>query len=124
MCSSDLETTLREALRALARMATTPAAAAVAGCLQSATAWARTAAEEALWHFPPALAAAQVRKLLANREFVLAHPDVAGRLMDRAAQAGTSGLAPVLETIAPLRFRFWNPALVRVAMKARHLLHA
>lgn len=118
------ETTGREALRSLARMATAPAAAAVAACLQGELAWSRLAAEEALWHFPPPVAAAQVRKLLANRDFVLGHPDVAGRLLDRAAQSGTSGLAPVLETIAPLRFRFWNPALVRVAMKARHLLHS
>lgn len=118
------EATGREALRALARMASANAAAQVAACMQGDQAWAQTAAEEALWHFPPALAAAQVRKLLANREFVLANPDIAGRLLDRAAQVGTTGLAPVLETIAPLRFRFWNPALVKVALKARQLLHA
>lgn len=118
------ETTGREVLRALAKMGTANAAAAVAACMQSDQPWSHNAAEEALWHFPAPLAAAQVRKLLANRDFVLAHPDVAGRLMDRAAQVGTTGLAPVLETIAPLRFRFWKPALVKVAMKARHLLHA
>ncbi len=117
------EPTGREAMRALAKMGTLPAAAAVAACLHGAAAWARSAAEEALWHFPPAQAAAQVRKLLANREFVMSHPEIAGRLMDRAAQAGATGLAPVLATIAPLRFRFWNPAIVRVAMKARQLLH-
>lgn len=118
------ESTGREALRALARMASTPAAAAVAACLAGEQDRSRRDAEEALWHFPTAVAAAQVRKLLANREFVLRHPDVAGRLLDRAAQVGATGLAPVLETIAPLRFRFWNPALVRVARKAQHLLHS
>jgi hypothetical protein len=53
---------------------------------------------------------------------VLRHPDLASRLIDRAAQAGATGLGPVLETLTPLRFRFWNPALVRVAQKARQLL--
>lgn len=116
------EATGREALRALARMATPTAAAAVAACLTSDVAWLRLAAEEALWHFPAPMASAQVRTLLADREFALSHPDVAGRLLERAAQAGISGLAPVLQALAPLRFRFWNPALVRVTRKAQHLL--
>lgn len=118
------EATGREALRALARMATSAAAAAVAACLTSDVAWLSLAAEEALWHFPTPAASAQVRKLLADRDFVLGHPDVAGRLLDRAAQTGATGLAPVLQTLVPLRFRFWNPALVRVARKAQHLLHS
>jgi hypothetical protein len=116
------EATGREALRSLARIGSTQAAAAVAAQLDSKKAWARAAAEEALWHFPPAQAAAQARKLLATRDFVLRHPDLASRLIDRAAQAGATGLGPVLETLTPLRFRFWNPALVRVAQKARQLL--
>lgn len=119
----DDEQTVREALRALARVGTAPAAAAVAGQLETGPASARAAAEEALWHFPPAQATAQARRLLASREFVMKHPDVASHLLDRAAQAGATGLAPVLQTLTPLRFRFWNPALVRVAMKARQLLH-
>ncbi|MGE4055996.1 MAG: hypothetical protein AB7F99_14465 [Vicinamibacterales bacterium] len=118
------ETSGREAFRALARIGTAPAAAAVAAHLSGRVAWASLAAEEALWQFPPTQAAAQVRKLLASRDFVLGHPDVAGRLLERAAQAGTTGLAPALETIAPLRFRFWKPALVRVAIKARQMLHS
>lgn len=118
------EATGREALRALARMATPAAAAAVAACLTSDVDWLPLAAEDALWRLPAAAASAQVLKLLADREFVLGHPDVAGRLLDRAAQTGAKGLAPVLQTLAPLRFRFWNPALVRVARKAQHLLHS
>lgn len=117
------EATGREAMRALARMATPGTAAAVAACLTGGVGWSQLAAEEALWHFPVPLASAQVRKLLADRTFVLSRPDVAERLLDRAKQAGATGLGPVLETIAPLRFRFWNPALVRVARKAQHLLH-
>ena len=117
------EATGREALRALARMGTSQAAVAVAAQLEHGVPWASAAAEEALWHFPQAQAAAQVRQLLARRDFVLHRPDVAGRLLDRAAQARTTGLATVAATLTPLRYRFWNPALVRVAMKARQLLH-
>lgn len=117
------EQTTREALRALARMGGTTAAAAVATHLESGAPWSRLAAEEALFKFPPLQAIAQVRKLLANREFVVRQPETAGRLLDRAAQSGAGSLRPILETIAPLRFRFWNPAVVRVALKARQLMH-
>ncbi len=120
----DDEQTGREALRALARMGSAQAAAAVAAHLESRAAWARAAAEEALWHFPPPQAAAQVRALLADRDFVLRHPDTVTRLLDRAMQSRAAGLAPVLETLTPLRFRFWNPALVRVALKARQMLRS
>jgi hypothetical protein len=118
----DDEATGREALRALAKIGTAQAAAAVADQVMGDKAWSQTAAEEALWHFPPNQAAGQVRRLLASPDFVRRHPDVAGRLLDRVAQVGASGLAPVLQTLTPLRFRFWNPALVRVALKARQLL--
>lgn len=118
------EQTTREALRALAKMGSTTAAAAVAAHLESGAPWSRLAAEEALFKFPPTQAVAQVRKLLANRDFILTQPETAGRLLDRVAQSGGGSLGPVLETIAPLRFRFWNPALVRVALKARQLMHS
>jgi hypothetical protein len=42
-------------------------------------------------------------------------------LLDRASKAGIEGLDPVLAELEPLRFRFWNPSLVRVALKARVL---
>jgi len=115
----------REALRALARIGTAKAAQVVVDELRHGKAGSRAAAEEALWHFPPAQAAAQLRDILASRDFVVHHPEVAARLIERAGQSGAeglAGLAPALETIAPLRFRFWNPALVRVARKARELL--
>jgi hypothetical protein len=117
------EQTTREALRALAKMGGAPAAAAVATQLESGAAWSKLAAEEALFKFPPPQAIAQVRKLLASRAFIVSQPDTASRLLDRAAQSGAGSLGPVLEAIAPLRFRFWNPALVRVALKARQLMH-
>ena len=89
--------------------------------LQNGSDRSRAAAEEALWHFPPARAAALVRELLGNRDFVLQHPATVMHLLDRAAKAGIDGLDPVLAELEPLRFRFWNPSLVRVALKAREL---
>jgi hypothetical protein len=78
-------------------------------------------AEDALWHVPPAQIATQVRELLRSREFVCAHPQTAARLMDRAAQMKVSGLGEALTNIEKLRFRFWKPSLVQVALKAREL---
>ena len=63
-----------------------------------------------------------MRELLARREFVLRHPEVAGRLIERAVQNGAQNLGPVLEPLVPLRYRFWNPKLVRVARQARTIL--
>ena len=37
------------------------------------------------------------------------------------SKAGIDGLDHVLAELEPLRFRFWNPGLVRVALKAREL---
>ncbi len=119
----DDEQTSREALRALARIGSTQAAALVAGRLERGREEWRAAAEEALWRFPAAHARAQVRQLLGRREFVVGHPDIASRLLTRAANSGggTDGFQDVLAGIESLRFRFWNPGLVRVALKAREL---
>lgn len=116
------EQVAREALRALARIGTGRAAAAVAAQIQQGSAQARDAAEEALWQFPPNHANAQLRELIARRDFVLNNPQIAERLLDRAARTGATGLEKALAALVPLRFRFWNPALVRVARKARELL--
>jgi hypothetical protein len=115
------EQTSQEALRALARVGTTQAAVLVARQLQAGSVRSRATAEEALWRFPAARAAAQVRQLLGSRDFVVRRPEVAARLLARAAHAGTHGLEEVLADLEPLRFRFWNPGLVRVALKAREL---
>jgi HEAT repeat protein len=112
---------VREALRALARIGTAQAAALVARQLRDGTIRNRAAAEEALWHFPPARAAGLVRELLGSHEFVLQNPAAVGRLLDRSAQAHIDGLDKVLSALEPLRFRFWNPGLVRVALRAREL---
>ena len=74
-----------------------------------------------MWHFPPSRAAALVRELLGSHQFVLQNAAIVARLIDRAAQAGIDGLDRVLAELEPLRFRFWKPGLVRVALKAREL---
>jgi len=112
----------REALRALARIGTAKAATVVVTELREGSAGGRAAAEEALWHFPPAQAAAQLRDILGSRDFVLRNPQTAVRLIERAGQAGAEGLGPALASLAGLRFRFWNPSVVRVARKAKEVL--
>ena len=64
----------------------------------------------------------QIRDLLGRREFVLRQPKTVSRLLDRAAQGDTANLQPILQTLVPLRYRFWNPGLVRVARQAPTML--
>ena len=111
----------REALRSLARLGTPTAAIHVARQLREGSEDRRSAAEDALWHFPPAPMATQLRELLRSREFVFKHPQLAGRLIERAGQAKIQGLADVLKSLESLRFRFWKPSLVQVARKAREV---
>jgi hypothetical protein len=112
----------REAVQALAHIGSLKAAAIVGQQLHKGSNAVRAAAEEALRHFPPAAAATVVRDLLGNRDFVLRHPQIAARLIDRAAEAGTVNLEPALRALAPFRYRFWNPALVRLARRARTIV--
>jgi hypothetical protein len=116
------EQTSREALRALARIGTPRAAAIVGAQIGGGNSSLRAAAEEALWHLPQAQVQLQVRELLNRREFVIRHPDVAARLIDRSAKAGADNLHHSLVTLATLRFRFWNRAVVRLARKAKRAL--
>ncbi len=115
------EQTVREAFRSLARISTPRAAAIVGAQIQTGTAVARAAAEEALWHLPPALTAAQLKDILSKRDFVVHNPLVVSRLIERAAQTKAGGLDDVLEEIEGLRFRFWKPGIVKMALKAREL---
>lgn len=110
---------VREAIRALARIGTPSAATLVARQLREARDDRHSIAEDALWHFPPVQTANQVRELLRSREFVLSHPQTAARLIDRAAQSQVQGLDDALTKLEGLRFRFWKPSLVQVALKAR-----
>ncbi|HEX7139657.1 MAG TPA: hypothetical protein VF219_17525, partial [Vicinamibacterales bacterium] len=115
------EQTVREAFRSLARIGTPRAAAIVAAQIQNGSSIARSAAEEALWHLPPALTVAQLKDILSKREFVVHNPIVVSRLIERAAQTKAGGLDDVLEEIEGLRFRFWKPGIVKMARKAREL---
>jgi hypothetical protein len=116
------EQTVREALRGLAKIGSARAAALVGAQVDRSTTWVGKAAEETLWHFPKSESERQVRELLGRREFVMRHPQAAGRLLDRAVQNGAANLEPILQTLVPLRYRFWNPALVRVARQAKTML--
>ena len=116
------EQTAKEALQALAHIGSSKAAGIVGVHLRRGASSVRAAAEEALRHFPPAAAAAAMRDLLASRDFILQHPQIAVRLLDRAEQSGLTDLQPAMRALVPLRFRFWNPAVVRVARKARTMI--
>ena len=115
------EQTVREALRSLARIGTTEAATLVCKEVEKNAGWVTAAAEETLWRFPAAEAHRQVARLLGRRDFVLKHPQLATRLFERAAHAGAAELRPIAAELAPLRFRIWNPALVKLARKAHAL---
>lgn len=115
-------TTSREALRGLARIATADAAALVAEQIDHGQAQTRRAAEDTLWHFPAEHATPLARQLLLRKDFVRHNPKAAGRLLDRAGRATPDGLRSVLVDLVPLRFRIWNPSLVRVGLKARRML--
>jgi hypothetical protein len=122
LVTTDDERTAREALRALARIGTPHAAELVNRHARGARGWLLTAIVEAILHFPAETSAVAIRDLLAQRAFVLAHPNEASRLIARAAQAKVPGLEPVLRDLVSLRFRFWNRALVKVAHDAEALL--
>ena len=117
------EQTAREALRALARLGTAKAAGFVVAEIVKQRGRLSAAAEETLWHFPPHEAQRHARELLVRRAFTTNHPRATERLLDRAARAGAD-LGPVLVSLAPMRFRLWNPSLARVARKANAMLKA
>lgn len=118
------EQTAREALRALARLGTSRAAALVVAEIERQRGSLSAAAEETLWHFPADEAQRCSRALLGKRDFTTRHPQATERLLDRAARAGGVDLQPILLELAPLRFRIWNPGLARLARKAHAMLKA
>jgi hypothetical protein len=111
-----------EALRALARIGTSKAAAVVVDQLENGPRWASAAAEDALWRLPTAMAVAKAHELLGRRSFVGRHPELAGRLLARVVHVTNDGLRPLLERLVSFRYHFWNPAAARVGAKARELL--
>jgi hypothetical protein len=122
LLTSPDEQAVREAFRSLAKIGTGRAAALVAAQVDRGHGWLGGAAEQTLWHFPRPEIDRQVRELLARREFVVRHPQTAGRMLDRAAQNGATNLAPILQSLVPLRYRFWSPAVMRVARQAKSML--
>jgi hypothetical protein len=116
------EQTGRDALQALVRMGTPRAAAIVTRQIQQGTPRLQSAAAEALGRFPSDVVRAKLRELVGQREFVVRYPEITVRLLNRAARIGTEGLQPTLEALVPLRFRFWNPPLMRVGRAARAVL--
>jgi hypothetical protein len=114
------EQTARAALRALARIGTARAAAFVSLEIQQGGPLAR-AAEEALWHFPLSQTTVQIGELLKQRDFVVHNPGTVSRIISRVSANDIGDLDNALEELEALRFRVWNPDLVRVAWKARGL---
>ena len=94
----------------------------VAEQIERAPAPAATVAEDALWKLPPPVALIKARELLGRREFVTSRPQAAARILDRAAPAMSDDFGPVLEGLARLRYHFWDPAVMRVAARARELM--
>jgi hypothetical protein len=123
LLESEDEQTVREALRALARIGTAQAASLVASRIQEGGGWIGSAAEQTLWHFPKDEADRQVIGLLSRRDFVVRQPDAAGRLIDHAPRQHATTVA-ILQPLQSLRYRIWNPALARIGRKARALLLA
>jgi hypothetical protein len=111
------EHTVREALRALAKIGTAHAATIVASRIQEGRDWVAAAAEQTLWHFPKPEADRQVIDLLSRREFVVRQPDAAARLIDHAPREVATDA--VLEPLQTLRYRIWKPSLARIGRKAR-----
>jgi hypothetical protein len=116
------EGVVREAVRALTRIGSDEAAEFITRHVQRAG--AGSVAEEALWHFAPGITRHCVRSLLRNRQFVLSHPDVTLRLLERVDRLEPSKLSDVLTALASLRYRFWSPRLSRIGRKAAALLHS
>jgi hypothetical protein len=114
--SSD-EHTIREALRALARIGTAQAASLVAARIHDGHDWVVAAAEQTLWHFPKPEADRQVISLLSRREFIERQPDAAERLIDHAPNVEAT--VAVLQPLQTLRYRIWKPSLARIGRKAR-----
>jgi hypothetical protein len=115
------EHTVREALRALARIGTSDAASLVSALIQEGRGWRIGAAEQTLWHFPKPEADRQVIALLSRQDFIVKQPRVASRLIDHAPREHVSRTA-ILEGLQGLRYRVWNPPLARVGRKARAML--
>jgi hypothetical protein len=110
---------VRQAYRALVQLGTAQAIGLVAARLASGD---RSAlADDAFWRFPVVLVSTETRRLLGDAAFVSAHPQIARRLVEKAAERRLDGMGIVLGQLATLRRRFWRPAHMRLGMAAARL---
>ena len=116
------EAVAREALRALARVASDEAAESVTRYVLRQGAAAAAAAEEVIWQFSPVATRHCLRSLLRQRRFVMANPEFTLRLLQRSDRFEPSKLADVLTPLKSLRFRFWNRPLAKIGQRASELL--
>jgi hypothetical protein len=116
------ELVVREALRALARVASDEAAESVTRYVLRQGTAAALAAEEMIWQFSPAATRSCLRSLLRQRQFVMANPQFVLRLLQRTDRFEPAKLADVLTPLKSLRFRFWNRPLAQVGRRAAALL--
>lgn len=107
----------REAFKSLSRIGTDDALAAVSSALMRGGAH-HAQAEEAFWRFPAAAARDEAARLLADRNFVRRQPEIAGALLTRLSDGDAARAATLARPLAPLRFHFWNPSLMRLGRKA------
>jgi hypothetical protein len=107
----------RETCRALARIATPEALAAVSAALTRGGRH-HALAEEALWRFPAPAARDEARRLLGDRDFVRRQPGVARALLARFAEGDARQAAELAKPLASLRFHLWRPSLMRLGQMA------
>jgi hypothetical protein len=107
----------RETCRALARIGTPEALAAVSAALTRGGRH-HALAEEALWRFPAPAARDEARRLLADRAFVRRQPGVARALLARFAEGDARQAAELARPLASLRFHVWRPSLMRLGQTA------
>lgn len=118
------EAVVGEALTALARIGSEPAAEFVTRHLQRLGAAAAAAGtEQLLWQFAPAVTRHCLRSLLRQRQFVADNPQMILRLLQRLDRAEAARLADVVKPLTSFRFRFWNLSLMRVGRRAAALQH-
>ena len=107
----------RETCRALARIGTAEALAAVSAALTRGGRH-HALAEEALWRFPVPAARDEARRLLSDRDFVRRQPGVARALLVRFAEGDARQAAALARPLASLRFHLWRPSLMRLGQTA------
>jgi hypothetical protein len=116
------EVVVREALRALGRIASDDAAEMVTRFVLRQGAAGAVAAEDVIWQFSPIATHHCLRSLLRQRQFVAANPEFTLRLLQRTDRFEPSKLSDVLTPLRSLRFRFWNRPLAQIGRRAAELL--